>query len=298
MARRHVAGVTIAIVGVGLAVLQVGHTVAQTAIPLAQVFEAGPFVLLALALAYAGYWLSTAPEFEPDAYRVLAWGAGGAALFLSVTALILFGQNVATDSLRRGAYLATDLATVGTLTGVLVGLYDARSRDRRREIADQRDRVQSFANRAADVNNYGRALNQCADVDDVAALLVQAVGSLLDLDEAAVLERGEDGFDLVESTAAGLDAADLAPLADRTADGDQATVLIHDTDLPPAVADRTDAVVGLLVTDTVGPPVVVLALTEDRDTAEGTVQLFELLVAHAGTALDGIYASESAREMA
>lgn len=298
MARRHVAGAAIAVVGLGLSVLQAAHAFYQTAIPVAQLIEAGPFVLLALALAYAGYWLATAAELEPDAFRVLAWGGGGAALFLAVSALTPFGQNVATDSLQRGAFLATDLVTVGAVAGVIVGLYDARSRNRRRELATERDRVRTFANRAADVNHYGRALNQCADVDDVAALLVQAVGSLLDLGEAVVLEAGDEGFRVVESTVADVSVEDLAALAERTADADQATVETYTEDLPPAVAERTGAVVGLLVTDTVGPPVVVLALGDEGAVADETVQLFELLVAHAGTALDGIYAIEEPTEAA
>lgn len=292
MARRHVAGATIAVVGIGLAALQILHATEQTGIAFAQLFEAGPFVLLALALAYAGVWLARAPEIEADADRVLAWGAGGLALFLAVTALILFGQNVATDSLARGTYVAADLATVGAVTGVILGLYDAKGREQRRELADQRDRVQIFANRAADVNNYGRALNQCGDLDDVAALLVQAVGTLLDLDETAVLEREDAGFRVVESTVADADPADLDTLAERTVAAAQATVETYREDLPPNIAARTDTVLGLLVTDTVGPPVVIIALGDGRPIADETVQLFELLVAHAGTALDGIYASD------
>jgi hypothetical protein len=291
MARRRVAGVTMAVGGLALAALQVGHALAQSSIPLAWAFEAGPFVLLALALAYAGYWLATAPAYEDDAYRVLAWGAGGGVLFLAVAALILFGQNVATGSLGRGAYLAADLATVGVLAGVSVGLYDARSRESRRELAAERDRVRTFANRAADVNNYGRALSQCATVDDVAALLVQAVGALLGLDRAAVLEREDDGFRAVESSMPDADTRALATLAERSLDADPATVETYREDLPPSVAARTDTVVALLVTDAVGPPVVLLAEGDGRSVAEETVQLFELLAAHAGTALDGLYAS-------
>lgn len=292
MARRHVAGLAIAVVGLGLAVLQVAHALAQTGVPLAQLFEAGPFALLALALTYSGYWLATAPSFEGDADRILAWGGGGMAVLLAVAALILFGQNVATGSLARGTYLAVDLATVGAVAGVIVGLYDARNRASLRELAEQRDRVQTFANRAADVNNYGRALNQCADVDDVSGLLVQAVQALLDLDETAVLERDGERFRVVESTVSAVDAAALATLAERTADAPSATVETYRENLPPGVAARTDTVVGLLVTDTVGPPVVILALGDGRTIADETVQLFELLVAHAGTALDGIYAGE------
>lgn len=292
MARRHVAGATIVVVGIGLAALQALHATEQTAVPLAQLFEAGPFVLLALALAYAGVWLARTPEVEDDADRVLAWGAGGLALFLAVTALILFGQNVATDSLARGTYVATDLATVGAVAGVIVGLYDAKSREDRRELAGQRDRVRTFANRAAAVNNYGRALNQCGDLDDVAALLIQAVGTLLDLDETAVLERDNGGFRIVESTVADADPADLDALADRTLSAAQATVETYREELPPSIAGRSDTVLGLLVTDTVGPPVVILALGDGRPIADETVQLFELLVAHAGTALDGIYAHD------
>lgn len=292
MLRRHVAGATIAIGGLVLAGLQALHATEQTAIALAQLFEAGPFVLLAVALVYAGVWLARAPEFEGDADRVLAWGAGGLALLLAVTALILFGQNVATDSLARGTYLVTDLATVGAVAGVVVGLYDAKNREHTRELAAQRDRVQTFANRAADVNNYGRALNQCGDLDDVAALLVQAVGTLLELDETAVLERDNDGFRVVESTVVDAEPPALETLAERTTSATQATVHRYHEDLPPAIDARSDTVLGLLVTDTVGPPVVILALGDGGEIADETVALFELLVAHAGTALDGIYAHD------
>lgn len=294
MARPHVAGAAVAAAGLGLAALQGVHATAQTSLLLAQVFEAGPFVLLALAPVYAGYWLATSPTFEPDADRVLAWGAGGLTLFLAVAALILFGQNVATGSLSRGAFLAADLATVGLVAGVTVGVYDARGRERRRALAAQRDRTRTFANRAADVNHYGRALNQCADVDDVAALLVQAVAALLDLDEAAVLERDGSAYRVVDSTVADVDPAALGDLAERIAGADQATVETVRADLPAAVAARTETVVGSLVTDTVGPPVVVIALGDRRAVADETVRLFELLVAHAGTALDGIYAGGNA----
>jgi hypothetical protein len=291
MARRRVAGVTMAVVGLALATLQVGHALAQSSVPLAWAFEAGPFVLLALALAYAGYWLATAPAYEDDADRVLAWGAGGAITSLAVAALIRSGGNVATGSLGRGPSLAADLATVGVLAGVIVGLYDARSRESRRELEAERDRVRTFADRAAAVDNYARALDQCATVDDVAALLVQAVDALLGLDRAAVLEREGDGFRVVESSMPDADTGALATLAERSLEADPATVETYREDLPPSVAARTDTVLVLLVTDAVGPPVVLLAEGEGRPVADETVQLFELLAAHAGTALDALYAS-------
>lgn len=291
MGRRHVAGGTIAVVGLTLAMVQIQHAVVQTRVPLAQIVEAGPFAMLGLSIVFVGYWLTSAEHHEPDAYRVLAWGGGGLVLFLSVSALILFGQNVATDSLSRGAYVAADLATVGAVAGVVVGLYDARSREQTRAVAEQRDRVQTFANKAADVNNYGRALNQCATPSEVAALLIQAVQALLDLDETAVLEGADGGFRVVESTITAVPDSALASVAERTADAEPATVETFGTELPPDVATRTDTVVGLLVSDTTGPPVVILAFGDGRTIADETVQLFELLAAHAGTALDGIYAS-------
>jgi hypothetical protein len=94
MEQRHGFGVGIVLSGLVLAAVQTLHGVQQSDRPLVFAFEAGPFVLIALALAYAGVWLARNEQFDPDLERILAWGMGSTLLFASVAALMLFSQRI------------------------------------------------------------------------------------------------------------------------------------------------------------------------------------------------------------
>jgi len=295
MNRRQLAGGGIAVVGVLLTVIQVFHGLQQTTRPLVLAFEAGPFALVALTLLYAGYWLETNEQFERDVTRIIGWGVGGVVLFASVGALQLFSQRVFLGTLARASYVAIDFVTVGAVVGVLVGIYDARNRQSLRDLERERDRVEAFGNKAADVNNYGRAVNQCDSVDEVSALCIQAMQALLGVSEVAVLVLDGESA-VIDDTILNVSEETLRSLGERAAGGGRATVVTHE-DVPEPLADRTNAVVSVEITAVDGVSFVLVALAgADASFEEEDVQLLELLTAHAGTAIDGIYADADSEE--
>jgi len=290
MQRRHIYGAGIAIVGLFLAVVQIYHGAQQSPTWLIFTFEAGPFVLVALTLPYAGYWLATRPAYEQDITRILAWGVGGVVLFVSVGALLLFGQRVFLGTLERASYVAMDHVTVGAVVGVLVGLYDAQGRRRRRELQQERNRVESFANKAADVNNYGRALNRSDSVDEVSALCIQAMQTLLGVSEVALLTFTDESVDVVDDTILNVSTETLATLGERARGQERATVVTHD-DVPGEIGDRAESVLSLEITAIEGTSFVLVALAPaDAIFADEDGQLMELLASHSGTAIDSIHA--------
>jgi len=251
-------------------------------------FETVPFVLIGLALAFVGYWLTTQPAYEPDLPRIVAWGVGSTLLFASVAALILFSQQLATNSLKGGEYIAIDQITVGAVVGVLVGLYDARSRQGQRELAAERDRVEQFAQKAADVNNYGRELNRSDSLDEVSSLCIQGIQAFLDVTEVAIVATDADDHEFLDNTVVSAADETLFELANDALDQEPASaVTVEDT--PDALDVPTD-LLSMLVTAHDDSSIVLLAFVDESNALEiEDVQLLEMLVAHAATAVDRIY---------
>jgi hypothetical protein len=251
-------------------------------------FETVPFVLIGLALAFVGYWLTTQPAYEPDLPRIVAWGVGSTLLFASVAALILFSQQVTTNSLKGGEYVAMNQVTVGAVVGVLVGLYDARSRQGQRELAAERDRVEQFAQKAADVNNYGRELNRSDSLDEVSSLCIQGIQAFLDVTGVAIVATDADDHEFLDNTVVSAADETLFELANDALDQKPASaVTVEDT--PDALDAPTD-LLSMLVTAHDDSSIVLLAFVDESNALEiEDVQLLEMLVAHAATAVDRIY---------
>lgn len=289
MDQRRLAGGALVALGAVLAVIQVVHAVRQTSIPVAIAVDAVPFVAMALAVAFVGGWLLRADD-DDGPVRVVAWSAGGMLTLAAVAALVLFSRRVTTGSLARASYLTVDLVTVGALTGALVGLYDARSRARARALAAERDRIEAFAEKAADVNNYGRAINGARSLDAVGAYVVEAFGTLGGVGETALVRLESGGVHAYADTVRSVDEATLADLA-AAARGDPSGEVVvrdapEDVSLPPGVG----AAVTALVDETAG--VVIVALRgDDAPLGEEDRQLLELIVSHAGAAVGGLEAA-------
>ena len=251
-------------------------------------FETVPFVLIGLALAFVGYWLTTQPAYEPDLPRIVAWGVGSMLLFASVAALILFSQQVPANSLTGGKYVAMNQITVGAVVGVLVGLYDARSRQGQRELAAERDRVEQFAQKAADVNNYGRELNRSDSLDEVSSLCIQGIQAFLDVTGVAIVATDADDHEFLDNTVVSAADETLFELANDALDQEPASaVTVEDT--PDALDVPTD-LLSMLVTAHDDSSIVLLAFVDESNALEiEDVQLLEMLVAHAATAVDRIY---------
>jgi len=286
MERRWLTGGAVGVIGLLLAVVQIAHSIQQTTVPIAVAVDAVPFVAMSLGVAFVGIWMARQRAFEDQATRVGLWGVGGMVAMAAIAALVLFGQRITTGTLERAAYLTIDLVTVGAVGGVLVGLYDARSRRRRLALEDERDRIEAFAGKAADVNNYGRAIYGARSVDGVAAYVVEAVESLIGLRETAVARIGEDDVELIADTTRSIDPATIAALAREAAGGEPRDVVVHEGDhgiaLPPAVT----TVVSALLYDEREGAIAVVALGSDGATvAEKDRQLLELVVGHAAATI-------------
>jgi hypothetical protein len=290
--QRQAQGALIGISGLLLGVVQVAHAVTGTTSAVGFAFNAIPFVLMALAITYVGYWVTTAADLGPHTNRVSLWAGGGAIGFAAVSALTIFSVNVAVADFpvfASAQHVATDTITAGVLAGLLVGIYDARSQSRQVELQHQRDRIEAYANRAADVNNYGRALNQSDSIEEVSALCVEAVATLVGFHDTAFVERRGEFATLLENTIVGVDDAVVADLAGRGGDGTQATVTTHTEDLPADLPPDVESVVTVLVTETRGATITLVALNRGEFVEEETITLFEMLVSHAATALENLY---------
>lgn len=291
MERRHLYGATFGIVGLLLAGIQLVHATEQTDVPVAVVVDGVPFAMLGLSLSFAGYWLATSAEYDPDLPRIAAWATGGTLLFGAVAALMLFSQRVATGTLQRVTYIMIDGVTVGAIAGMLVGLYDARSQHDRRRLQRERDRTEAFARKAADLNNYGRALAQSSSVEEVGAFCVQAVSSLLGYDQTAYVEVGPDGERIVSSTVAAVPDDALRTQARNAVQHDD-VVRIHRadgaTDSGQSASSGLSTVtlsIGLDGTEPLSGVLVTVGEIEDSLSSEDE-QLLELLASHAGMVLD------------
>ncbi|RXK51298.1 hypothetical protein [Halorientalis pallida] len=291
--QRRLQGSAIAAVGLLLAAVQVAHATARTVTTVGFLVDLVPFLAMAAAITFAGIWVARSPDYVEYGTVVGAWTVGGAVAFAAITALILFSLNVAIetfDVFGAAPYVAVDNVTAGMLAGVLVGIYDVRSRIDREELKRQRDRIETFANRAADTNHYGRALNECATMDEVSSLCVEAATTLVQFHDVAFVERRGGFATLVESTIAGVDQETIAELAGLAAGAEPATVDTHEDELPSGLPDDVERVVTILVTETDNATTALVALDRgDTAVTEETRSLLEMLVAHAGTALETIY---------
>jgi len=296
MHRRTLAGSGLGAAGLVLAGIQLTHAIQQTDIPVAIAVDALPFAAMGLALVYAGYWLARDDTFEETATRVVIWGAGATVAFAAVAALLLFSQQVAMGSLDRAAYLTVDIITVGALTGVLVGLYDAQSRDRLHELETERDRVEAFGRKAADVNNYGRAIATAGSDDAIAAYITEAISSLTGIDETAVLRVRDDEAELLSNTVRTADAQTVAELARAVREEPRGDVVAHERAAPVDLGETVSDVLTAVVTEDGGTTTVVVAVdTGDAPTDEQDQRLLELVVAHATVRLDRLATQQPAQ---
>jgi len=282
MNQRLVTGTALALSGVVLAGIQVLHAVQQTRIPVAVAVDALPFATMALAIAYAGVWLARDTTDEAATSRVGAWAAGGMVAFTAVAALLLFSQRVTTGSLARASFLTVDLVTVGALAGVLVGLYDARSRGRLRELEADRDRIEAFAGKAADVNNYGRAIASAPSVDGVAAYVVEAFSTMTGMEETAVIRISDDNSTALANTIRTVPVDAVGAFARAVRTRQQGAITVHDRPFPVDLPESVTGCVSVVVLNDDDATTVVLSLaTDDTTVAAEDEKLLELIVSHA-----------------
>jgi len=289
MNRRSLSGAGLAVTGLVLVGIQFTHAIQQTDIPVAIAVDALPFAAMGGALVYAGYWLGRDPAFEETATRVVMWGAGATVAFAAVAALLLFSQQVTMGTIDRAAFLTVDIITVGALTGVLVGLYDAQSRTRLRELEAERDRVEAFGRKAADVNNYGRAIATAGSDDAIAAYIVEAIGSLTGIDETAVLRVRETEAELLANTVRTARPEQVAEFARAVRENPRGDVVAHGSDRPVDLGGGISDVLSAVITDDGETTTIVVAIdTTGSPSGEEDRKLLELVVSHATVRLENL----------
>jgi hypothetical protein len=250
-----------------------------------------PFAAMAAALVYAGYWLARDSDFEGTATRVVVWGTGATIAFAAVAALFLFSQQVTTGNIDRAAFLTVDIVTVGALTGVLVGLYDAQSRNRLRALERERDRVEAFGQKAADVNNYGRAIASAGSDEAIAAYVTEAISSLAGIDETAILRVRDDEAEVLSNTVRSVDVQNVAELARGARENPRGDVVAHKETAPIDLGGEQSDILTAVVTEDGETTTVVVALdTSGEVTAEEDKKLLELVVSHAAVRLEKLSA--------
>ncbi|MFB6163895.1 MAG: hypothetical protein ABEJ31_01940 [Haloarculaceae archaeon] len=288
--QRQITGGALAVAGLAVSAGQVALALSATPSAVGRVVAGGPFVLMALAVAFVGGWLASGADGLERPTLVVGWAVVGAVVAASTAALVTFAANVSvprTPAWAVGPTVGVDAATAGLLGGSLIGIYDAQRRARLAALERERDRTERFANRAADLNNYGRALNETESLPEVSALCVEAGETLVDLRGSAFVTYRDGAATVVDGTIAGVDADAIAALADRAADQEPATVAVHTADLPDALGADVASVATIPVARGPDhPTAVIVALGRGEEPLPPeTRSLLELLVSHAGTAL-------------
>ena len=106
-----------------------------------------PFVLLSVALLYAGYWLLRSDFDHRRVARVALWSLAGFATLLAIGVWLSGGLGV---DLRGSVALVLDVGTVGASSGHLVGLCGERRRQLDQEAGVAAERAEerlAFLNR-------------------------------------------------------------------------------------------------------------------------------------------------------
>ncbi|MFB6176252.1 MAG: GAF domain-containing protein [Halobaculum sp.] len=283
MRREQLYAGTLVAVGVGIAAAQVSTLATETGTA-AVLLRSVPMIAVAAAVVYGGGWLLVRGTPGGHADRVLAWTLGGGLTLSAVVVLATVGRGVSLP-------LVTDALTGGVLVGLLVGLYDARSRERLTQ-------VESFARKVKALNQYGKALNRSKTLDQISALCVEAVEFLVAGDGAAfvVVEDGGDTDDgesseetvrVVDSTLRGdHELRVLESLAGEIdATDDIEAVRYAETGVELGEESPDAALVISVPTETGRALIVSLSTTTDIEYDEEDVDLLETLAAHVSTAL-------------
>ncbi|MFW6321000.1 MAG: hypothetical protein ACOC0Z_04060 [Halohasta sp.] len=200
MRYRSAIGGGIVVSGVLLVVLQVLQYRYFPASSTELLFNTVPFVMIALAICFTGVTIVREEQYDDHAALIATWGVGGAVGFVAVFTLLTFGI---VDHSGVGLLIGTvDAGGAGGLAGLLVGLYDAQSRQ---TLAT----VETFAEKLKGLNRYGKALNESNDPHAISSLCIEVVEVVLRSHGSAFLLQEDEGFEVVNTTLTGDEIRDV-----------------------------------------------------------------------------------------
>ena len=244
-------------------------------------FSTLPFVLVAAAIVYTGGTIARRAAYEGYATLIVAWGVGGAVGFVAV-----FSLATATSSQSEAALLfgAADAGSAGLLAGLLVGLYDV---DGRRTLST----VEQFADRLAGLNQYGKVLNQSPDIESVSALCVEVVEFVLDGDGALFVTSDEESVSVVDTTLPEVDPdGPLGEAVAAVADHEPLTTVTDEAGFAGVRNDQPGSTLAVRIPYGSGSAVLFAVYYDVDSPAEDLIDPFEILAAHAATALSSVAA--------
>lgn len=285
MNKRHT-GITLVVLGVVLVGLEIGSAPTE---PATAIIGTGPFLLIAAAVSVVGGVIIRDDERLGEyGVEILVWTIGSATTFAAIGYLITLGLPV--NRFAGGLPISVlEAFTAGSLAGIVVGVYDARSRLRFDALQTERDRIERFARKAKSLNAYGKALNDSRDVHDVSALSIEVLELLIGSNESAVVAVGETTT-VLDSTVPASRRDFLESIANAVAAGTAMETVRCPGDIDCSIPSD------LGVTEVLGVPIeagdgtiVLLALvrSDQAYTAED-LDLLESLSAHVGTAVPNL----------
>ncbi len=283
---RRVTGISLVGLGAVLVLLIIGSTPAD---PTSAILVTGPFILIGATISFVGAWLGWADDPVGEyGEAILKWTLGSAVTFAAIGYLITLEMAVSqgTAGISQAVLQAF---SAGTLAGILVGLYDARSQDRFDDLQIERERVEAFAHKSKSLNAYGKALYESQDIHDVSALSMEVLELLIESHGSAVLAVDEVS-QVLDSTVPGDRSEFLRSAADAVADhGSMETVWIpDDIDLALPADMDVEEVLGVPIKDG-DTTIVLLSLVASKEAyTDEDLDLLGSLSAHVGTALPNL----------
>jgi len=246
-------------------------------------FNTLPFVLVAGAISYTGLTVARDETYETYATRIISWGVGSAGGFVAVFILITGTTQQTGLTLLLGA---VDAGSAGGLAGLLIGLYDTKTR---RTLAT----VEAFADKLTGMNQYGKVLNQSTDIESVGSLCIEVIEFVLGGD-GAMFVVGDDSFEPVSSTILEADAATVNRAAAGLADHEPLVTVTESEGFAELRSGEAGSTLGVQIPAGQQRAVLFAVFYGLDEPDEETIDLLEILAAHVATALSSIQTAPSA----
>ena len=279
MQYRTAIGGGLVVSGVLLGVLQVVEYLQYPAASTTLLFNTVPFILVAAAIVFTGATIVREDRYGEYATLIITWGVGSAVAFVAVFTLITGTSQQDSLTLLFGA---ADAGSAGGLAGLLIGLYDAQSRQ---TLAT----VERSAEKLKGLNKYGKVLNESSNVESVSALCIEVLEFVLDSDGAVFVHGDDDLFRVVDTTLPDVDTDGALGRAARDASDHEKLQTLTDGEGFDAIRNgEPGSTLAIPIPYGEGTVVLFAVYYDIAEPDTRNVDLFEILAAHAATALSSV----------
>ena len=279
MQYRSAIGGGLVFVGVLLGVLQALQYLRFPAASTTLLFNTVPFVLVSAAIVFTGVTIVRDDAYGEYATLIITWGVGSAVAFVAVFTLIT-GTNQQ-DGLTL-LFGAVDAGSAGGLAGLLIGLYDAQSRQTLATVERSADKLKGL-------NKYGKVLNESSDIESVSALCIEVLEFVLDSDGAVFVHGDGDSFRIVDTTLPDVDIDGALGRAARDASDREKLQTLTDGDgFVELRSGDPGSTLAIPIPYGTGTVVLFAVYYDLADIDSQNVDRFEILASHAATALSSV----------